>query len=233
MKRIVVLLLAMLLILTGCAGRAKADDVSVQDIRYPYEVCHVNGAVEITLSDAANSASSWTMKAVPDDVCQVTRDDTAAAGTYLYRVLGVLEGAARLTFTASQDDGTEIFTLTVVINVDSKGRAVATSCRHWQREGASVEANGMAYTWTVDENGLLTFDFANSDDFWKLEGDGEGICTLLTKMATPSGYQFTARAKATGETAILLVGENSQRTIRVVIRADESGNLAIASVQEQ
>ena len=233
MKRIVVLLLAMLLILTGCAGRAKADDVSVQDIRYPYEVRHVNGAVEITWSDADNSASSWTMNVVPDDVCQVVQDDSASAGTYRYRVLGVLEGAAQLTFIAAQDDGTEIFILTVVINVDSKGRAAATSCRHWQREGASVEANGLAYTWTVDENGLLTFDFTNSDDFWKLEGDGEGICTLVTKMATPSGYHFTAWAKAAGETAILLVGENSQRTIRVIIRVDESGNLAIASVQEQ
>ena len=233
MKKVLILLLAVLLMVTGCAGRKKADNVSVKNVSYPYELRHVNNAVEITLTDDANSASSWTVKALPDDVCQVTRDETAAAGTCRYRVVGVLEGAAQLTFAVTQDNGTEIFTLTVVIDVDSKGRAVATSCRHWEQEGGSVEADGLAYTWAVDESGLLSFYFFNSDDFWTLTGDGGEVCALVTNMTTPSGYQLTARATATGEATFLLVGRNTQKAIQVVIRVDESGNMAIASVQEQ
>ena len=233
MKKVFILLLAVLLIFTGCAGRGKANDVSVKDISYPYEVRHAKDAVEITLRDAANSGTNWKMEAIPNDVCAVTREDTAEAGAYRYRVVGNVEGAAQLTFSAVQDDTTAIFTLTVVINVDSKGRAVATSCRHWEREGASVEADGLEYTWSVDETGLLSFSFSNPDDFWRVEGDGENVCTLIAKMATPSGCMFTAQPKDVGQTTIKLVGVESQREVHVVIRADENGKLAIVSVQEQ
>jgi hypothetical protein len=233
MKKIFMLLLAVLLIFTGCAGRVKANDVSVKDISYPYEIRHAKGAVEITLWDAANRGTSWTMEAIPNDVCEVTREDAVEAGADCYRVVGIVEGAAQLTFSAVKDDATAIFSLTLVINVDSKGRAVATSCEHWEREGASVEADGLEYTWSVDETGLLSFSFSNPDDFWRVEGDGENVCTLITKMATPSGCMFTAQPKDAGQTTIKLVGAESQREVHVVVQADENGKLTIVSVQEQ
>lgn len=233
MKKIFIRLLAVLLIFTGCAGRVKVNDVSVKDISYPYEVRHAKDAVEITLRDAANRGTSWTMEAIPNDVCEVTREDTAETGACQYRVVGRIEGVAQLIFSAVQDDTTSIFTLTVLINVDSDGRAVATSCQHWEREGASVEADGFEYTWSVDETGLLSFSFSNLDDFWRVEGDGENVCMLITKMATPSGCMFTAQPKDAGQTTIKLVGAESQREVRVVVQADENGKLTIVSVQEQ
>ena len=233
MKKVFILLLAVLLIFTGCAGRVKANDVSVKDISYPYEVRHAKDAVEITLRDAANSGINWKMEAIPKDVCQVTREAAEEAGACRFRVVGDVEGAAQLTFSAVRDDATVIFTLTVVINVDAEGRAVATSCKHWEREGASVKADGLEYTWSVDETGLLSFSFSNLDDFWRVEGDGENVCTLITKMATPSGCMFTAQPKDAGQTTIKLVGAESQREVHVVVQADENGKLTIVSVQEQ
>jgi hypothetical protein len=96
-----------------------------------------------------------------------------------------------------------------------------------------VKADGLEYTWSVDETGLLSFSFSNPDDFWRVEGDGENVCTLIAKMATPSGCMFTAQPKDVGQTTIKLVGAESQREVHVVIRADENGKLAIVSVQEQ
>jgi hypothetical protein len=173
------------------------------------------------------------MEAVPNDVCEVTQEDAVEAGADRYRGVGIVEGAAQLTFSAVKDDETAIFSLTFVINVDSKGRAVVTSCEHWEREGASVEDDGFEYTWSVDETGLLSFSFSNLDDFWRVEGDGENVCTLITKMATPSGCMFTAQPKDAGQTTIKLVAAESQRVVHVVIRADEKGKLTIVSVQEQ
>lgn len=233
MKKVFILMLAILLIFTGCAGGVKTNDVSVKDVSYPYDVLHAEDAVEITLWDAADSGINWKMEAIPKDVCQVTREAAEEAGACRFRVVGDVEGAAQLTFSAVRDDATVIFTLTVVINVDAEGRTVATSCKHWEREGASVEADGLAYTWSVDENGLLSFSFSNPDDFWRVEGDGENVCTLITQMATPSGCMFKAQAKAAGQTTITLVGNESQRTVHVIIQVDENGDLTIVSVQEQ
>jgi hypothetical protein len=48
MKKVFILMLAILLIFTGCAGGVKTNDVSVKDVSYPYDVLHAEDAVEIT-----------------------------------------------------------------------------------------------------------------------------------------------------------------------------------------
>ena len=108
MKKVFILMLAILLIFTGCAGGVKTNDVSVKDVSYPYDVLHAEDTVEITLWDAANSGINWKMEAIPKDVCQVTREAAEEAGACRFRVVGEVEGAAQLTFSAVRDDATEL-----------------------------------------------------------------------------------------------------------------------------
>jgi hypothetical protein len=233
MKRAYALFLALLLILTGCAGKEKTNNVSVDDVCCPYEINHKKDMVEITLRDGKQSGILWRVETVPEDICQVTEVEVNKDDTCRYRLSGKEEGAAQLTFTALQTDETVCFVLTVVVNVDSKGKAVVSSYQHYERIDNFVDADGLKYKWNVDINGILHFSFINREDYWSVSGDGADIFVLSNMMSTPAGCKFSAQAKAAGQTTIVLASENTQRTIHVVIQADDNGEIEVVSVQEQ
>ena len=149
-----------------------------------------------------------------------------------YRINGKEEGAAQLIFSALTEDTVQ-FTLTLVVDVDAKGKAVVSDCRHWERAGEVVDTDGLKYKWHVDEKGTLNFSFINKDDFWQVSGDGDGVCTLAEVLSTPSGCKFSVQANASGQATVQLMGETSQRVIEVKIQADDNGKLEVISVQEQ
>ena len=233
MKRAYVLLLALLLILAGCAGKKETNDISVKDVCCPYEIVHKNDGVEITLQDGEKRGVLWSAEVIPGDICRVTPEECKAENTCIYRVTGEEEGVAQLTFTAVQPDEAVAFVLTLEVRVDANGKAVVASCRHQQREENSEEVNGLKYKWNVDVDGILHFSFINSEDRWSVRNNSENICTLTEAMSTPSGCRFSARANTPGETTVVLVGEVTLREVSVVLRVDADGALSILSVGEK
>ena len=233
MKRAYVLLLALLLFLTGCTGKEKTNNVSVKDVCCPYEINHKKDGVEITLHDGRQSGILWRVETVPEDICQVTQENINKEYTCRYRLSGKEEGAAQLTFTALQSDETVCFVLDLVVNIDSEGKTSVSSYQHRERKDNVVDADGLRYKWNVDTNGILNFSFINQEDNWSVSGDGADTFVLSNMMSTPSGCKFSAQAIAAGQTTIVLVSENTQRTIHVVIRADAQWEMEVVSVQEQ
>ena len=233
MKRVCALVLAVLLVFTGCTGGIGAKNVSVKDVCCPYEIVHKKGAVELTLRDGAESGLLWNVESLPADLCAVTQEDAGKEYETCYRITGAEEGIAQLTFTASQEDGTVVFVLDLMVNVDAEGQAAVSSCQHRERSSASVAADGLDYEWHVDVDGVLHFSLFNDEDKWSVQGDGANVCGLLSKMAIAGGCQFSVEAKEAGSTTFLLVGKTTQRKIGVVVQVDENGNLEIVSVQEQ
>lgn len=233
MKKIYALLLAALLLLTACAGRGTSNDISVQDTCCPYKIKHQRDCVEITLQDRDRSGILWQVEANPADICEVTQEQTNKDDCVRYRISGKLEGAAELTFTALRSDESVAFDLTLIVTVDANGKPTVTSCDHREKTDVTVEDNGLKYNWNVDVDGVLHFFFIDSEDFWSVSGDGEGVCVLSYKMSTPSGCQFHAAPKAAGQTGVLLIGEKTGRTVRVVIEVNENRELKVVSVQEQ
>lgn len=233
MRRAYVFLLAWVLILTGCAGNVKIADVSVEDVCCPYEINHKKNGVEITLRDGEQSEILWRVETIPEEVCQVTKENIDKEYTCRYSLSGKEEGAAQLQFTALQPDETVCFVLTLVVNVDSEGKTFVSSCQHRERKSVSVDADGLNYKWNVDTNGVLNFSFINQEDNWSVHGDGSDAFVLSNMMSTPSGGKFSAQAIAAGQTTIVLVSENTQRTIHVVIQADDQKKIEVISVQEQ
>ena len=233
MKRTCALFLALLLILTGCADKEKINDVSVKDVCCPYEINHKKDGVDITLKDGEKRGILWRVDATPEYVCDVSQVDIDKEYTCQYRITGKEEGAAQLTFTALQTDETVCFVLTLVVDVDSEGKAVVSSYQHQERKDIFVDADGLNYKWNVDTNGILNFSFINQEDHWSVSGDGADAFVLSNMMSTPSGCKFSARAIAAGQTTIVLTSENSQRTIHVTIQADDQRKMEVTSVQEQ
>ena len=184
-------------------------------------------------ADGEKSGIHWTVKAIPEKLCEVTPEDTGDEYKSRYRVTGANAGTAQLIFTAALEDETAVFALTLMAEVDANGEAEIAASSHWERQTESVEADGLNYRWEVDKSGVLHFNFIDGEDRWSVRGDDEEICTILEKLSTSSGCQFSVQAKSTGETTVLLVAKNSQRTIGVVLCADESGNVSVVSVQEQ
>ena len=233
MKRAFILFLALLLILTGCAGKGKINNVSIKDVCCPYEINHKKDAVEITLRDGKQSGILWRVETVPEDICQVTQETIDKEYTCRYRLSGKEEGAAQLTFTALQPDETVCFVLNLVVNVDSEGKTFVSFYQHHERKDNAVDADGLHYKWNVDVNGILNFSFLNQEDNWSVRGDGTDAFVLSNMMSTPSGCKFSVQAMTAGQITIVLASENTQRTIHVVIQADDEGKMEVVSVQEQ
>ena len=233
MKRVCAILLALLLILSGCAGKVETKDISVKDTCCPYEISHKKDVVELILQDGEKQGICWDMEAMPADICEVTKEDSQQDYTTRYRIAGLQAGATQLTFTAKRADETVAFVLTLLVDVDAETKAVVSSCQHQQMQSATVEADGLRYQWNVDAGGVLHFAFTNDEDTWSIFGDGEGVCTLSNVMSTPAGCKFSARAKTAGQTTVVLKGETTQRIVHVVLQADDHGKLEIVSVQEQ
>ena len=233
MKRVYVLFLAILLTLTGCTSKVKGKDVSVKDVCCPYKIDHSAGGIELSFRDAEKIGLNWHVNAIPEDTCEVTQADNKKEYACQYRIDGREEGLAQLTFTATQEDETVVFELVLLVNVNAKGKAIVTSYQHRERVGASVEEDGLKYSWNVDIDGTLHFSFVNMQDHWRVYGDGENICTLSNQMATPAGCKFSAQPIAAGKTTVELIGEETQRKISVVIKVDKNMDLAVVSVQER
>ena len=233
MKRIYVLLLAMVLALTGCAGEKKAKDISVKDVLYPFHIEHKKDALEITFSDNTEKDTVWQTQVMVENICQVTRSDVKKAGSVRYDVTGIAEGEELVTFNVLEADETICFRLSVVVDVDSDGKVTVQSYQYGERNQAAVEENGFSYQWYVDLDGTLNFSFINDEDNWSVRGDGEGICILSDMMSTPAGCEFSAQANAEGQTSVLLEGRTTQRKICVVLQVDGDGKIEVVSVQEQ
>ena len=233
MKRAYVLLLALLLLLTGCTGKENTNNISVKDVCCPYEINHKKDVVEITLCDGLQSGILWRVETIPEEICQVTQETIDKEYTVRYCLSGKVEGVAQLTFTALQSDETVCFVLDLIVNIDSEGKTIVSSYQHQERTDHSVNADGLNYKWNVDTNGILNFSFINQEDNWSVRGDGADTFVLSNMMSTPSGCKFSAQAKAAGQTTIVLVSENTQRTIHVVIQADDQRKMEVISVQEQ
>ena len=232
MKRMYVLLLAMVLLLAGCGGKTKTKDISDKDVSCPYEIDHKKDWVEITLRDGAERGILWNVETMPADVCEVTQEKSGKDDVCKYRISGLAEGATHLTFTAQQEEQTVVFSLEVIASVDSDGKVTISDYRHKERSGVRSEEESLDYRWDVDENGILTFCCFNSDDHWSMRGDGKDICLLSDMMSTPSGCQFSAQAISDGEINVVLTGKTTQRTIYVTLQV-EDGVLEVISVQEQ
>ena len=232
MKRMYVLLLAVLLLLAGCGGKGKAKDISDKDVSCPYEIDHKKDWVEITLRDGAERGILWNVEALPADVCEVTQEKSGKDDVCKYRISGLAEGATHLTFTAQQEDQTVVFSLEVIASVDSEGKVTISDYRHKERSGVRSEEESLDYRWDVDENGILTFSFFDDNDQWRVRGDGNGVCALSNMLSTSSGCQFSAQAISDGEINVVLTGKTTQRTIYVTLQV-EDGVLEVISVQEQ
>ena len=233
MKRAYVLLLAMLMLLTGCAGKRKINHVSVTDVCCPYEIKQNKEVVEITLRDDQQMGVLWHVDTVPEEICQVTQEDVDKEYTCRYRLTGQFEGTAQLTFTALQPDETACFCLDLVVNVDAKGKVSVFSYQHRERTDNSISADGLDYKWNIDLNGILNFSFINQEDEWSLIAEETDAFILTNTISTPVGCKFSAQATAAGQTTIVLTGENTKRKVHVVIQADEQGKMEVLSVQEQ
>ena len=231
MKRMYVLLLAMVLLLTGCGGKTKTKDISAKDVSCPYEINHKKDTVEITLRDGAERGILWNVEALPADVCEVTQEKSGKDDVCKYRISGLAEGAAHLTFTAQQEQ-TIVFSLEVIASVDSEGKVTISDYRQKERSGVRSEEESLDYRWDVDENGILTFSFFDDNDQWRVRGDGNGVCALSNMLSTSSGCQFSAQAISDGEINVVLTGKTTQRTIYVTLQV-EDGVLEVISVQEQ
>ena len=232
MKRMYVLLLAMVLLLAGCGGKTKTKDISDKDVSCPYEIDHKKDWVEITLRDGAKRGILWNVEALPADVCEVTQEKSGKDDVCKYRISGLAEGATHLTFTAQQEDQTVVFSLEVIASVDSEGKVTISDYRYKERSGVRSEEESLDYRWDVDENGILTFSFFDDNDQWRVRGDGNGVCALSNMLSTSSGCQFSAQAISDGEINVVLTGKTTQRTIYVTLQV-EDGVLEVISVQEQ
>ena len=228
MKKLYALIMIVVLLLSGCSASEAPEDISVKDVCCPYEITRKNNTLQITLQDGEKSNIDWNAETVPQEICTVSSEKKGK-----YRISGTQEGAAQVTFTALGEDETTEFVLTVVVHVDAQNKVTLTSYEHRQREDASVEADGLDYSCSVDVDGILTFSFINAEDRWSVRGGGDGVCTLTDKISTPSGCKFSARAASAGQGAIFLVGETTQRTILVTLQSDGNGKLEVISVQEQ
>jgi hypothetical protein len=233
MKRAYVLFLVFLLILTGCANKGKINNVSVRNVRCPYEINHKKDAVEITLRDGEQSGILWVVETFPEDICQATQENINKKYTCRYLLEGKEEGVAQLTFTAQQPDETVCFVLDLFVEVDSEGKLVVSSYQHSERHDVSVEKDGLNYKWNLDTDGSLNFAFVDQEDNWSVSGNGGEVFTFSNMMSTPSGCKFSVQAKAAGQTTVILTGENTQRTVHVVVQADDNGKMDVISVQEQ
>ena len=232
MKRMYVLLLAMVLLLAGCGGKTKTKDISAKDVSCPYEINHKKDTVEITLRDGAERGLLWNVEALPTDVCEVTQEKSGKDDVCKYRISGLAEGATHLTFTAQQEEQTVVFSLEVIASVDSEGKVTISDYRHKERSGVRSEEESLDYRWDVDENGILTFSFFDDNDQWRVRGDGNGVCALSNMLSTSSGCQFSAQAISDGEINVVLTGKTKQRTIHITLQVDD-GVLEVISVQEQ
>ena len=233
MKRAYILLAALLLLLTGCAGKGQNHDVSVKDVCCPYDIRHKEDAVELTLWDGEQSGILWSVESVPEELVQVAEEEAGQEFTSRYRLTGMEEGAAKLTFTARQPDETVCFVLSLIVNVDAEGKAFVSTHQHQERKETAVDADGLTYEWNVDTNGILNFSFINQEENWSVAGDGGEVFVFSNMMSTSYGCKFSAQATAGGETTVILSGNRSQRTVHVLIRADDSGKMEVVSVQEQ
>lgn len=233
MKRAYVLFLVLLLILTGCTKKDKMNNVSVKDVCCPYEINHKKGVVEVTLQDGVQSGILWHVEIIPKDIFQVEEENIDKEYTVRYKLSGKEEGVAQLVFTARQPDETVCFVLNLIVNVDSERKAVVSSYQHYERKETIVETDGLNYKWNVDTDGILNFSFIDKEDNWSVKGEDTDAFVLSNMLSTPSGCKFSAQAQAAGQTTIVLTSENTQRTIHVVIQADDQAKMRVISVQEQ
>ena len=233
MKRAYVLLLTLVLILTGCAGKEKTKNISVEDVCCPYEINYKKDVVEILLQDREQSGIIWRVETFPEYICQATQQTIDQEHAVCYCLTGKDEGVAQITFTAQLPNETICFVLDLVVDVDSEGKVAVSSYQHHERKDHIVEAEGLNYKWNVDTDGILNFSFINQEDNWNVRGDDTDAFDLSNMMSTPAGCKFSARAIAAGQATIVLTGKNTQRTIHVVIQADDQGKMEVISVQEQ
>lgn len=233
MKKVYILLLAMLLILTGCAETKRMKDIRVTDAMCPYTVQYKKGVLEVALQNKSGSPLQWQVKAMPDDVCQVAEVPQTKEDTLRYTITGKVPGAAQVTFTALREDGTAAFELDMIVEVDSKQKATVQDCKHQESQYVAEESNGLSYAWNVDVDGILSFSFTNADDFWAISNTKSAVYKFTSRLSSPSGCSFSLRALAAGQDTIVLTGETTQRTIHVVVQVDDAGNLTVVSVQEQ
>ena len=233
MKRLYVLLLAMLLVLTGCAGKERTKDASARKTICPYKIEHKRDFVEITLRDRKKQGFLWEVQMMPEEVCKVTQRSSGKGKTAQYRITAQEAGAAQVTFIAAKQDQPDSFILNMMVNVDEDRKVTVTAYQHQELQNAVVEEDGMNYMWNVDTNGVLHFAFMDEENRWYITSDENSVCTLFDKLATPDGCEFSARAKGEGKTSVGLICEKAQRQINIVIEADEDGNLEVTSVQEQ
>lgn len=233
MKRLCVLLLAMLLVLTGCAGKERVKDASVRKTICPYKIDHTRDFVEITLRDSEKQGFLWEVQIMPEEICKVTQRSSGKGKTAKYHITALEEGAAKVTFTAAKQDQPVSFILDMMVNVDEDGKVTVSAYQHQELQNAVVEENGMNYMWNVDSNGVLHFAFLDEENRWYITSNENSVCTLFDKLATPDGCEFSARAKGAGKTSVSLICEKTQRQINIVIEADADGNLEVTSVQEQ
>ena len=233
MKKVYILLMAMLLILTGCAGIKGMKDIRVTDAMCPYTVQYKKGVLEVTLQNQSGNPLQWQVKAMPNDVCKVAEVPQTVENTVCYTITGEIPGAAQLTFTALREDGTATFELNMIVEVGSNKKATVQDYEHQESEHVAEESNGLSYAWDVDVDGILTFSFTNTDDFWSVSNTKSTVYKFTTRLSSPSGCSFGLRALAAGQDTVILTSETAQRTIHVVVQVDDAGNLTVVSVQEQ
>ena len=233
MKKLCVLILAMLMVLTGCAGKEKIRDASVRKTVCPYKINHKRDFVEITLRDGKKQDLLWDVQMNPEGICQLKQIKTTKARTVKYCVTGGEDGAALLTFTAAKQDQPASFVLYLLVNVDQKGKVTISDYQHQDLSSASVEEDGLQYKWYVDVDGVLHFDFFNNEDSWHVSSDSDDVCDISNKLSTPSGCTFSAKAKSKGKCSVVLMGKTTQRRVDVTIKVDKEGNMEVTSVQEQ
>ena len=233
MKKVFIWLLAMLLIFTGCAGLKKVEDIRISDTICPYFIHYNKGVLEVTLQINSENALQWQVNALPDDICRVAEISVEGENMVRYDVTGVEPGATQLTFTALQEEGAIAFVLTLIVDVDSAKRATVRQYEHQERQSAHEELNGLTYQWNVDVDGVLSFNFTDTEDMWFISNAESTVFRYRQRLSTSSGCQFSLQAVSAGQDTVVLTGENTQRVIHVVVKADENGKLEVVSVQEQ
>lgn len=233
MKKVYVLLLAMLLILTGCAEMEKTKDIRVTDAVCPYSIHYNRGVLEVTLQNNTGNPLQWQVQVLPDDVCKVTEVPQTKENTISYTVEGLVPGAAQLIFTAVNENGTAAFVVDMIVDVSSANKVTVRECEHQESKYVAEESNGLSYEWSVDVDGVLNFTFTDLEHSWLVNKTESTVFSFTKRLSTPSGCNFSVRALNPGQDTVVLVSDDAQRTVHVVVQVDEAGNLEVVSVQEQ
>lgn len=230
MKKLICGLLAMgMLLMSGCAG--SGEKIKHTEVICPYTIqSQRDGSLKLNLDTRELPGCDWQYEMYWNDVCRVELDKQEKRT--VLNLVGLKEGLEEITLRCVQgDDGTDYrFEVNIHVSVDAEG---VVSLMHYSHQTLSGKGSGgeetpHPFTWSTDENGVvtLTVECEDSEDWSLLDVESES-CQLSDLMYGLDELILQITPLAPGETDAVLTRDDGSEQLPIAITVGNSLEVAV------